>query len=381
MRVQTISLDGFRNYEGFTAEFSPEVNIICGENAQGKTNLLESIDYLSGAKSHRTRKDQELIGHDRNEAYVQAEIMSRDRDFRVEVNLARSGRRRVLVNQVKLRKTSELSQYLRTVLFCPEDLALIREGDAQRRRFLDRSISQLRPKYADALAQYTRLLEHKTRILRDWGEKPGLLDLLEEFNDALARSGAVVVHYRAHFIKKLNDISREIQADFSGGREALNLRYETVKTITDPFAAPAKLYLQLLEHQESHRRAELQSRLCLSGPHKDNLASEIGGMSARQFASQGQTRTVALSLKLAERELHREDTGQWPVLLLDDVLSELDKKRQEFVLERIRGGQVFITGCEIPETRRQETKLFVIEKGALAMLYCDIPEDDREHVP
>ena len=376
MRVNSITLDGFRNYEGFHADFSPEVNIICGENAQGKTNLLESIDYLSGAKSHRTRKDQELIGFGRDLASVRAEIQSRDRDFRVEIDLNRSGRRKILVNQVKLRKTSDLSGYLRTVLFCPEDLSLIREGDAQRRRFLDRSISQLRPKYADALAQYNRLLEHKTRILRDWGEKPGLLDVLDEFGDALARTGAVVIHYRAHFIRKLHTISREIQADFSGGREELSLRYETVRTVTDPFAPPAKLYPQLLEHQEKHRRAELASRLCLSGPHKDNLAAEIGGASARQFASQGQTRTVALSLKLAERELHREDTDQWPVLLLDDVLSELDKKRQEFVLERIRGGQVFITGCEIPETRRTETRLFLIEQGALAPGFCDLPEKE-----
>ncbi len=381
MRVNAITLDGFRNYEGFHAEFSPEVNIICGENAQGKTNLLEGIDYLSGAKSHRTRKDQELIGFGRETAGIRAEIFSRDRAFRVEIDLTRSGRRKILVNQVKLKKTSDLSGYLRTVLFCPEDLALIREGDAQRRRFLDRSISQLRPKYADALAQYNRLLEHKTRILRDWGEKPGLLELLEEFNDALARSGAVVIHYRAHFIRKLHGISREIQADFSGGREVLTLRYETVKTVTDPFAPPAKLYPELLEHQARHHRAELSSRLCLSGPHKDNLAAEIGGQSARQFASQGQTRTLALSLKLAERELHREDTGQWPVLLLDDVLSELDQKRQEFVLERIRGGQVFITGCEVPETKRAETKLFVIEGGALALPYCDIPPGEEKNPP
>lgn len=365
MKLNRIYLHGFRNYEDFSAEFSPEMNVICGENAQGKTNLVEAIAYLSGAKSHRARSDQELLGFSHREAKIQAEVESRGREFLVNVSLRRQARRTIEVNHVKLKKASELSGVLNTVLFCPEDLSLVKDGAAVRRRFLDAAISQLRPKYADALARYQKLLDHKTRILRDAAEKPSLLSVLPEFDEGLARTGALLVHYRAHFIRRLNSHAMTIAADFSGGRDNLVLRYESVRTIDDPFAPPLLLYEQIREHQEQHKRAELASRTCLSGPHKDDLVAELDGISARQFASQGQSRTIALSLKLAERELFSEDTGSFPVLLLDDVLSELDEKRQDFVLERIRGGQVFLTGCSIPHFERDKHQILRIEQGRL----------------
>lgn len=367
MRLNRIALGGFRNYEDFSAEFSPEMNVICGENAQGKTNLVEAIAYLSGAKSHRARSDQELIGFSRREASIQAEVESRGREFMIHVSLRKQARRIIEVNHVKLKKASELSGVLTTVLFCPEDLSLVKDGAAVRRRFLDDAISQLRPKYADALARYQKLLDHKTRILRDAAEKPSLLSVLPEFEEGLARTGALLIHYRAHFIRRLNSHAMTIAADFSGGRDSLALRYETVSTIVDPFAPPLLLYEQIREHQEGLRRAELASRSCLSGPHKDDLVAELDGISARQFASQGQSRTIALSLKLAQRELFAEDTGSFPVLLLDDVLSELDAKRQDFVLERIRGGQVFLTGCSIPNFERENHRVLAIEQGRLRL--------------
>jgi len=365
MRVDRVELDGFRNYEGFAADFSPGVNVIWGENAQGKTNLLEAIGYLSGARSHRTRGDRELIGFTRDRGTVTARAESRGRDFLIEAQLFRGARRKLFINHVRCRKASELSGILQTVLFCPEDLALIRAGAAERRAFLDQAICQLRPRYAEALGQYGRLLEHKTRILRDWEANPGLLEVLEDFNEAMARAGALVIHYRAHFIRKLAEKAAAIQAEFSGGREDLSLTYRTVSTVEDPLGPTVKLYEAIRAHQESHARAEREARSCLSGPHKDDLAAEIGGRSARQFASQGQTRTAALSLKLAERELFREDTGQWPVLLLDDVLSELDARRQDFVLRRITGGQVFITGCEAPPGTFPQGKVLHIHGGRL----------------
>ncbi len=367
MNVRTLELEGFRNYAAFRAEFAPGVNLIYGENAQGKTNLLEAVEYLSGARTHRTRGDRELIGFQWEDARIRAELESRGRDFLVEAQLLRGRRRRLAANGVRLKTAGELSQILRTVLFCPEDLLLIRAGSAERRRFLDASLCQLRPRYAAALAEYHRLLEHKTRILRDWEEKPSLLDLLPEFNDRMARCGAVLIHYRAFYIQNLAQRAGAIHAEFSGGREEMSLVYRTVSSIADPLRPSAELYPQLLEHQESHRRAELESRQCLSGPHKDDLAVEIDGRSAKQFASQGQTRTAALSLKLAERELHRDDLGEWPVLLLDDVLSELDRRRRDFVLRRIEGGQVFITCCEEDGLEGLgEGKTFHIRAGTLA---------------
>lgn len=365
MRVLSIRLDGFRNYEDFSAEFAPGVNVICGENAQGKTNLLEAIGFLSGAKSHRARGDKELISFHRDSGTITAAAESRDREFLIEAQLFRGARRKLFVNHVKCKTAGELAGIVRTVLFCPEDLALIKAGAAERRSFLDGAICQLRPRYGEALAQYNRLLEHKTRILRDWEQNPGLLAVLEDFNEAMARAGALVVHYRAHFVRKLAEQAAAIQTEFSGGRETLAVSYKTVSTIDDPLKPTTELYEDIRTHQKSHERAELEARSCLSGPHKDDLLTEINGQPARQFASQGQTRTTALSLKLAERQLFMEDTGEWPVLLLDDVLSELDARRQDFVLRHITGGQVFITGCDIPDGEFPDGKLFRIEKGKL----------------
>lgn len=365
MKLHRIALDGFRNYTDFTADFSPGVNVIWGENAQGKTNLLEAIGFLSGARSHRARGDKELISFHRDQGTITAEVTSRGRDFLLEVQLFRGARRRLFVNHVKCKTAAELGGIVQTVLFCPEDLALIKAGAAERRSFLDHAICQLRPRYAEALAQYNKLLDHKTRILRDWEKHPSLLDVLEDFNEAMARAGALVIHYRAHFVRKLAEKAAQIQTEFSGGRETLALHYATVSTVRDPLGPTVELYEDLRRHQDSHAKAERDARSCLSGPHKDDLMARINGQPARQYASQGQTRTAALSLKLAERELFRDDTGQWPILLLDDVLSELDARRQDFVLRRITGGQVILTGCEAPDGTFPEGRTLHIMQGKL----------------
>lgn len=366
MIVKGIELDFFRNYLHMDAKFSPELNVICGENAQGKTNLLEAVAYLSTASSHRARYDKELIQFGVDSAFIKGEILSRDRDFTLEARLSRNARKQLFSNGVRLKTAGELAGVLNTVLFCPEDLYLIREGAVERRRFLDSCICQLRPRYAAALAEYRKLYDQKTRILRDWEEKPSLLETLDDFNLRMAQTGAVLIHYRAHFIRKLREYAPPIHREFSGGREILALRYETVKTVIDPEASPKEIFPQLLDHQESHRQAELDARQCLSGPHKDDLTVELDGMSAKQFASQGQTRTAALSLKLGSREIFYHDTGEWPVLLLDDVLSELDARRQAFVLGHINGGQVFITCCEDEKLEGLgREKVFRIHAGRL----------------
>ena len=356
MRIQALELDYFRNYLHLEAEFDPRVNLIYGDNAQGKTNLLEAIAYLSCAKSHRARYDREMIMMTMPDAFIRGRVESRDRDFTLEAQLHRGRGRQLYSNGVRLKSASELSGVLNTVLFCPEDLYLIREGAAARRKFLDGAISQLRPRYAAAIAEYNRLYEHKTRILRDWQDNPSLLDTLDDFNLRMAQTGALIIHYRAHFIRRLAVTAPAIHRDFSGGREELSLGYQTVSSVEDPQMLPRELLPRLLEHQESHRQAELEARQCLCGPHKDDLLVNIDGQPAKTYSSQGQTRTAALSLKLAQREIFQEETGQWPILLLDDVLSELDHRRQAFVLNRITGGQVFITCCE-------EEKLEGLEGG------------------
>ncbi len=357
MRVRGLELDYFRNYVHLSARFHPKVNLIYGDNAQGKTNLLEAIAYLSSARSHRARYDREMIMLGVGDAFLKGEVDSRERTFLLEARLSRGKSRQLYSNGVRLKTAAELTGILNTVLFCPEDLTLIRDGAAARRRFLDSAICQLRPRYAQALGEYQRLYDHKTRILRDWPENPSLLATLDDFSLRMAQTGALVIHYRAHFIRRLKETAPAIHRDFSGGREELSLAYETVSTVEDPMASPRDILVRLLEHQQSHRQAELDARQCLSGPHKDDLVVELDGRSAKTYGSQGQTRTAALSLKLAQREIFFQDTGEYPVLLLDDVLSELDAKRQSFVLNHIQGGQVFITCCE-------EEKLEGLEEGA-----------------
>ena len=366
MRILELELQHFRNYSGQRVSFDPDCNVIFGENAQGKTNLLEAIAYLSSARSHRARYDREMIGMDQTAADIRGIVESRGRTFTVEAQLARGRTRKLFSNGVRLKNAGELAGVLNTVLFCPEDLYLIREGAAARRRFLDSAICQLRPRYAQALAEYGRLYEHKTRILRDWNEHPSLLSALDDFDLRMAQMGALLIHYRAHFVKRLQEAAPPIHRDFSGGGEELSLTYTTVSNIPDPLASPKELLPLLLDHQARHKQAELDSRQCLSGPHKDDLLVDINGLSAKTYGSQGQTRTAALSLKLAQREIFQAETEEWPVLLLDDVLSELDSRRQAFILNRIRGGQVFITCCEEEKLEGLEGgKAFHVQGGSL----------------
>lgn len=364
MLIHELFLENFRNYSKQNFSFDPLCNVIYGENAQGKTNLLEALVCLSAGKSHRTRSDRDLIRFQQTGFRIEGKISARNRNFSSCIQVEAGRKKQITVNKVPVKNASELSGTLNTVFFCPEDLQLMREGPAARRRFMDASLCQLRPNYALALAEYSRLHEHKTRILRDRDERPDLLDTLPEFNLRMAEAGAVLIHYRARFAKLLSAYAAAAHQECSGGREELEIRYSTVKTVDDAFAERKILVSQLLEHQRSHYQAELSSRQCLSGPHKDDLDVTLSGLPARSFASQGQTRTAALALKLAAREIHREIIGEYPVLLLDDVLSELDPRRQEFVLNRISGGQVFITCCEDDRLNRLlNGKVFHIQNG------------------
>lgn len=345
MQVSRLSLSGFRNYELAETEFDPGINVITGENAQGKTNMLEAVYMLTCGRSFRTRFDRELIGFGREGAEIRAGLYSAQREQSMSIVLRRGQKKSISVNGVK-KSPGELTETLRAVLFSPDDLNMIREGPAARRRLMDMAISQLRPGYIRLLADFGRLYENKTRILRDYRENLSMMDTLDEFSDGICRVSASIIRYRASFARRLAAAASEIHRDFSGSDELLSITYRTVGTVCNPEAPAAEIYEQLLEHQRAHRSAELSAGQCLCGAHRDDLDIEINGNSARSFASQGQTRTAALSIKLAEREICLAETGEYPVLLLDDVLSELDSRRQEFVLNRIGGGQTLITCCE-----------------------------------
>lgn len=365
MKVNRLQLQGFRSYETLDAEFDPGVNLIVGDNAQGKTNLLESIVYLSEGSSYRTRKEEELIRWDRDFARLEVDISTAMREVSLVYALFRGRRRRqILLNGVKQKNAQAAEEVLNTVLFCPEDLQILRAGASVRRRFLDSAISQLRPKYKKAISDYQKLYDSKSRILRDYHEKPSLLEALPDFNRQMAMVGALIVGYRAQYCKKLTKLSEKYHGVCSGGNEKLQIYYQTVSSIEDPFAPAQDIFEKIMEHQERHYQAEIESGRCLTGPHKDDFEVFLDGRSLKSFGSQGQTRTAAIALKLSEREIARDDTGEEPVLLLDDVLSELDQGRQDFILNEIRSGQVFITCCET-EKVTTAGRVFFVKDGRL----------------
>ena len=345
MILKDLSLRDFRSYAAAEYAFSPDVNIICGDNGRGKTNLLEAIFLLTGVRSWRAAKQAELVRWDMPTAQLQATVETRGRQFQLKLDMPASGRSQVWVNGVKKQRQLELSECLRCVLFSPEDLYLIKGPASGRREFLDSAISQIRPRYGDLLSRYEKLLDSKSRLLKMEEPRPSA-ELIAAYDEQLARIGAHLMGYRAKFCRGLGEECGKMHAAISGGKETLTLQYKTVSTVTDPFAEPSVIEGQLRDHLESHRLAELQSGSCLSGLHKDDLELFINDRPAKAFASQGQTRSAALALKFGQRELFFRDTGEYPVLLLDDVLSELDAPRQAFVATHAMGGQSIITCCE-----------------------------------
>ena len=367
MQLNQIVLKHYRNYENQSLELPEGATILAGENAQGKTNLLEAIFLLTGGKSWRASRRGDLVAFHQPKALIQADTFCRSRPFHMELELPQTGRMQMTVNHVKQKRQGDLAEVFRCVLFSPEDLYLIREGPAARRRFLDTALCQLRPRYSLALAEYTKLLEHKSKILRLQEEQPAMLSVLPDFTLRMNQCGAVLIRYRAFYARKLAEQAAKVQQAVSGCGEQLELHYKTVSTVTNPTASEAEIFQQLMDHAHSHERAELQSRQCLTGPHKDDLEITVNGTAARGFASQGQTRTAALALKFAEREILKDDCGEYPVMLLDDVLSELDPKRQEYLIQETGGGQVIITCCERAGRLRQlKAASFLVEQGKIS---------------
>ena len=365
MNLETLQLRSFRNYAEAEIEFDPGVNLIVGDNAQGKTNLLEAIAYLGSGKSFRAQKTSEMVRFGADFGEIQGQVFAQEREQTLRYLLFPGSRpRQIWRNGARKKSASELSGVLPTVLFCPEDLMILKMGSSQRRRFGDLALCGLRPNYDAALTEYHRILDQKSRILKDRFENPAIAAILPEYNLRLCQVGALLISYRARFYEGLGKSAAKFHNQFSGGVENFSLQYKTVSTVSDPFAPVAKLTEDLLDHLQRHERAELETAQCLTGPHKDDFTVALNGVDLKSYGSQGQTRTSAISLKLAQRELMAREWGEEPVLLLDDVLSELDPGRQDFVLNQIVSGQVFITCCE-PGRFTKLGKTIEVKKGTV----------------
>lgn len=366
MIINNLELINFRNYSDLSVSFSPLVNVISGNNAQGKTNLIESIYYLSALRPIRPGKDTDLIKKKETQAKIKAEITAAQREITLESFFFLEKRKILIKNGIKQRTVADFAGVLKTVLFCPDDLMLIKESSAQRRRLIDSALSQLRPSYFLALCEYNKLLAQKNRILKSCEEKPSLLNLLPVYNEKMAVLGGKIIYMRNTYIKKLGKAAAGVNLDVSGGTDELEIIYRSLSNIEDTSLPENEISVMIREHQEVHKKAELASKTCLSGPHKDDILILVNKNPAKIYASQGQIRSAVLSLKLAERDIFFKDSGEYPVLLLDDVLSELDPSRQSFVLNKISGGQIFITCCSADKSIALISgRSFHIVKGAI----------------
>lgn len=356
MKIKSLKLKNFKNYSDEEFTFSENINVICGENAQGKTNLLDALFYISCVKPINAKKERDLIKFGEDFAKIEAVAESEERELNILIDIT-SAPRRIFVNGIRNKKVTDYIGSIKTVLFTPDDLSMIKEGPSLRRRFLNIAISQLKPNYVYALSRYNKILEQKKALLKQEIVDETLLDI---YNEKLSQQGEIIIRYRRDFIEKLNIKAVKIHNEMSNSREKLQIVYKTDRYIDENSHISDALY----RHMSDRKKAEIESASSLVGPHRDDLEFLISDISAKDFASQGQIRTAILSTKLAEREVFYELCGEYPILLLDDVLSELDSNRQNFVLNKINCGQVFITSCEnLFSTTLKAGKLFTIDKG------------------
>ena len=338
MIIKSLELKNFRNYESLGIAFDAGTNILYGDNAQGKTNVLESL-YVSGTtKSHKGSKDREMIRFDAEEAHIRTVVEKNGVDNRIDIHLKKNSAKGIAVNGIPIRKAGELFGILNLVVFSPEDLNIIKDGPAGRRRFMDMELSQLDSIYLHNLTKYHKILQQRNKLLKDIHYRPDLEATLPIWDEQLVFYGTKIIQRRQEFLKELNDMVRDLHQNISGNRETLQLVYEPSATAED-FAA----------RMEEARVKDLKMGMTSYGPHRDDISFLINETDIRKYGSQGQQRTSALSLKLAEIELVKQLIHDTPVLLLDDVLSELDSNRQNYLLNSIHDIQTIITCTGLDE--------------------------------
>lgn len=357
MLIKSIALNNFRNYLSEEISFSEGINILYGDNAQGKTNILEAIYLLATTKSHRTSKDKELINLEFEEGHIKADINKKAIDYRIDMHLKKNKSKGVAIDRVPVRKTSQLMGLLNVVIFSPEDLDIIKSGPSERRRFIDMELCQLSKIYYSNLSTYNKILNQRNNLLKNIYYDKSQLDMLDIWDAQLVEYGIKVIKDRNNFIDKINEIILDIHKKLTQNKETIRVVYD--KNISE---------LDFSSELLNKRDVDLRYQSTQVGPHRDDISFLINDMDVKIYGSQGQQRTVALSLKLAEIKLVKELIGDNPILLLDDVMSELDSSRRDALLSSINDIQTIITCTgydDFIKERLTIDKVYRVSKGTI----------------
>lgn len=362
MFIKELKLKNFRNYKDLTIDFDERVNLITGQNAQGKTNLIESLYMSSMGRSFRTSHDSEMIMFGEDGAYIKVLADKEYTDTKVEIMLRPDSRKAVKKDGSAVRRTAELLDNIIIVIFSPDDLRIVKDEPEKRRKFIDRELSQIKPAYFDAYMHYRRALMERNSYLKNDIIEASMLDIWDE---GLIKYGALIMRYRKEFIDELSGISGKINNNITNGKESLSLRYDPDVDI----AGDVKTQEEFIERQlTASRDNDIRRKTTTRGPHKDDVSFIIDDINVRNYGSQGQQRTSALSLKLAELEIIKKETGENAVLLLDDVMSELDEERREYLIRALSENQIFITTTDIDDSLMRaysDAKIIRVENGKI----------------
>lgn len=359
MIIKSLELADFRNYETINISFDKGTNILYGDNAQGKTNILEAIYVSATTKSHKGSKDKDIINFNKEEAHIRTYLEKEDVEYRVDMHLRKNKSKGIAIDGQKIKKAADLLGLLNVVFFSPEDLAIIKNGPSERRRFADMELCQLDNFYLYNLNHYNKIINQRNKLLKDISFNPGLKETLNIWDSQLVSFGSKIIERRKLFTEQLCEIIGDIHNKLSGGKEELIVKYE-------PDVSIEEFEDRMRENQEK----DIRYKMTQSGPHRDDFSFIVNGIDIRKFGSQGQQRTAALSLKLSEIELVKKMTKDTPVLLLDDVLSELDSSRQNYLLNSIGEIQTIITCTGLDEfvnNRFEINRIFKVSNGVISM--------------
>ena len=359
MFIKRLQMLNYRNYNVLDINLGPHVNVFMGDNAQGKTNILEGIYYCAFARSHRTSKDRELINWNADNALLSVSVGRERLDKRIDISILKDGKKAIQINKIKIKKIGELFGNFNVVMFSPEDLKIIKDSPGVRRKFIDMELCQLNPKYYYNLVQYNKVLNERNSILRNRNINK---DILEVYDMQLVEFGYNIIMERLEYIKKLNKYSEKIHSDITSGKEKIEFRYTS--TIKDLENIKDNFYALL----EKNRVRDSERGITSVGPHRDDFIVLINDIDTKSYGSQGQQWTAVLTIKFASLKIIKELTGEHPVLLLDDVLSELDFSRKRYILSTIGDIQTIITctGIEdLYEYLDDKSKVFKVKDGEI----------------